>query len=312
MAVIWIEWNFWSWKTSLSAFFASNSNPNDTIILSNIKLNKYIIPNYVPFSDDEFLTLLRTANFYNDIERVLYSKFNEKTWLFDHKRWQFTKFIILFDEVWTIYNWKFKSKLEEALSDYVNQQRKNFQDIYLITADWAQTDKSLRRFAQFYLYCKPLWDFWKFEDIKVVRKIFKDSDDNIRHEKYLARDDKGDYVVKEKPMDYYFSWFYQPFTRSLYDDLHKSITDPEKYKISIALLSDMLRHKPKLLKELKTNPDLVKYIENSSVMLQVAKNIEKPKHGLALDILQAIKQEFKIVKKWFILTYNDIFKRWEK
>lgn len=42
-------------------------------------------------------------------------------------------------------------------------------------------------------------------------------------------DESGDMVTKEKPMDYYDTWYWQPSVWQLYDDLHKNIRDPNKY-----------------------------------------------------------------------------------
>lgn len=248
MAVFSVKWPFWTGKSSFGSYVAK-CNPN-AHIRSNIPMNTYQVKNYHFFEDDAFLEVFRTINLLNDIERVeaWYEVPNNS--LVRRHRHLFSNNIIIFDEIWSIrnnHNWK---NVEAVESEYINTERKNFTDIYLVWADTEQADKSLRRFAWCQFYVSPLWDFPMFRDFKVVRMQYVDKDWNVKMERYLWRDSEWYEVVKDRPMDYYYDWFYQPLVRSYYDDLYKNIRDPDKYKVNLVELEKVLLDNPVMLENL--------------------------------------------------------------
>ena len=266
MAIYWIEWQFWSWKTSLAVHFAkkiavqtakdimSKIWKNWSIIITNIKLDNVEIPNYFYFEDNKILEMLRTGNAINDIERELYGKQKTKGWLTIWPRKKFLKMYIFFDESWALMNSQKRLSNNETFAQYLNQCRKNFTDIYIISVEWNENNKILRSKVDWWYYVNTI-NFPILRDFWIIRKCKKDKDDNIATIKFLARDNNWDYIQKEKPMDYYVWFFYKPFTWKIYDDLHKNIKDEEKYTwIDSDLFNTILDKKPELKEEVKKNP----------------------------------------------------------
>ena len=116
MWIFWIEWQFWSWKTSLASYMAKKKametvraiakkiDWKNSIIISNIKFDKQIIPNSYYFEDSKILEMLRTGNAINDIERAIYWKVKTPWWLTKWPRKKFLKMYIFFDESWALKN----------------------------------------------------------------------------------------------------------------------------------------------------------------------------------------------------------------
>lgn len=262
----WIEWQFWSWKSSTATYLAKQqailsinkikkwkSSSFNTIILSNIKMDEFKLTNYVYFEDDKFLDVLRTCNAINDLERHLYWYLKEWNSLIKWKRKKFTKFYIFFDEVWAIMNNRNYKDFNTTISEYINQNRKNFQEIYLITADWQQSDKSLRRFVDWWYYVKPLFPFPILRDIAIVRRMKKDDEGKPALQNYVWKDQNWDYITKTKPIDEYYTWYWKPSIWPYYDDLHKNIRDVDKYKsIDPNLLNWIIEKKSELLNPFNT------------------------------------------------------------
>lgn len=266
MAIYWIEWQFWSWKTSLAVHFAkkiavqtakdimSKIWKNWSIIITNIKLDNVEIPNYFYFEDNKILEMLRTGNAINDIERELYGKQKTKGWLTIWPRKKFLKMYIFFDESWALMNSQKRLSNNETFAQYLNQCRKNFTDIYIISVEGNENNKILRSKVDWWYYVNTI-NFPILRDFWIIRRCKKDKDDNIATIKFLARDNNWDYIQKEKPMDYYVGFFYKPFTWKIYDDLHKNIKDEEKYTwIDSDLFNTILDKKPELKEEVKKNP----------------------------------------------------------
>ena len=254
-----IEWQFGSWKSSLATHIARKvaiQTSKDVarkllaswnIILSNIPMNEEYFWNYFYFEDDKFLEVLRTCNLVNDVERHLYWYRKKGSSLTQWKRNRFSKFYIFFDEVWAIMNGRNSKDFDNVISEYINQNRKNFEEIYLITADWEQSDKSLRRFCEWWYYVTPLFPFWIFKNIWIIRKMQKDADGKPAMRPYTSKDQNWDYIVKYKPINEYVQWFWKPWVWSLYDDLHKNIRDPQKYTLADKDLAlSIINKKPEL------------------------------------------------------------------
>lgn len=280
MAIFWIEWQFWSGKSSLAtkiAYEVAKRNAKDIAkaiskwwqnhILTNIKMDSEKISNYHYFDDDKFLQVLRTCNSINDIERQLYSQIND-WWINKHKRNKYSKFYIFFDEVWAIMNNHLKLENNKTYAVYINQNRKNFEDIYLITAKWWQTNKTLRQMVEFWYYVKPFFNFWFFKNIWIIRKCVKDEEGKIEFQNYIWKDQNWDYVNKQKPLDFYVSFFWKPNIWKIYDDLHKNIDDEEKYiDLDKKIFIDVIGK----------NPDLIKIVQTKKVFEPLKNFLPKPK-----------------------------------
>lgn len=255
MAIYGIEWQFGSWKTSLAVYLSKKlaKDPN-AIIITNIKLSPVFFPNFFYFSDEKMLEMLRTINSVNDIERFLYWWAKTKYWINAWPRKKFLKFYVLFDESWALMNSQKRLwKDNETFAQYLNQCRKNFTDIFIISVEWWENNKILRSKVDWWYYVKTI-NFPILKDFWIIRKCKKDEDGNIATIKYLGKDQNGDYIQKEKPHDYYVDYFYKPFVWPLYDDLHKNIKDPEKYTwIDEELFNEILLKKPELKKTIFEN-----------------------------------------------------------
>ena len=265
MAIYWIEWQFWSWKTSLAVHFAkkiavqtakdimSKIWKNWSIIITNIKLDNVEIPNYFYFEDNKILEMLRTGNAINDIEREIYGSKKTKWGLTIWDRKRFLKMYIFFDESWALMNSQKRLSNNETFAQYLNQCRKNFTDIYIISVEGNENNKILRSKVDWWYYVNTI-NFPILRDFWIIRRCKKDKDDNIATVKFLAKDQNWDYIQKEKPMDYYVGFFYKPFTWRIYDDLHKNIKDEEKYTwIDSELFNTILDKKPELRQEVLKN-----------------------------------------------------------
>lgn len=278
MWIFWIEWQFWSWKTSLASYMAKKKametvraiakkiDWKNSIIISNIKFDKQIIPNSYYFEDSKILEMLRTGNAINDIERAIYWKVKTPGWLTKWPRKKFLKMYIFFDESWALMNSQKRLKDNETFAQYLNQCRKNNTDIWIISVEGSENNKILRSKVDWWYYVNSI-NFPFLKDFWIIRRCKKDAEWNIQTIKYLWKDQNGDYVQKEKPMDYYVDFFYKPLSWRNYDDLHKNIKDSEKYsEIDIDLFNAILEQKPELKEEVLKNENFSilksKIIEN--------------------------------------------------
>lgn len=258
--IYWIEWQFGSWKTATSTYFAKKIQDTSNkkilkhlstswnLILSNIHLDTNYFKNYFYFNDDDLLDILRTINLVNDFERVLYTARQKNSSILKYKRERFSKFYIFFDESGAMMNNRKYKEFDNVFSEYVNQNRKLFTDIYLVSADWEQNEKSFRRFVDRWYYVTPLSKYIPFlKDIWIIRRMKKDSEWKPLLQNYVWKDQNGDYVVKYRPVDEYYDFFYKPFMWTYYDDLHKNIKDPKKYQIKNKdLVYDIIKRKKEL------------------------------------------------------------------
>jgi hypothetical protein len=101
--------------------------------------------------------------------------------------------------------------------------------------------------VDWWYYVRPLFDFWIFRDIWIIRRQQQDEEWKVLMTSYIGRDQNWDDVVKQKPIDEYVWFFWKPNIWSYYDDLHKNIADIDKYKdIDLNLFTQILLWKPEL------------------------------------------------------------------
>jgi len=257
----WIDWEFWSWKTSLAVYFSKKINKDkNAIILSNIKLDPELFPNYFFFDDQELLTMFRTDNFINDLERIIYQK-KWKWSLPKRQRNKFTDTYIFFDESNAVLNNREWKNFDKAFKYYLNQPRKNFEEIYLIWADWDSNEKSFKKFVKWWFYVLPLFDLPYLKNIWIVRRRQKDDFWNTKELAYKTKNDYWIIVTEYIPVDVYHEWFYKPLVWDYYDDLHKNIPDEKKLQINYKFLDKYLKIKPEFKKVIKEHyPEIHKKI----------------------------------------------------
>lgn len=236
-----IEGQFGSGKTSTAVKMADRYGPR-AMVLTNIKVNILRKPNWHVFADDKLLEMLRVANAKNDLERMVYTEPRKDAPFPWYDRDKFTDTVVILDEAGAIANGRSWQEFDIMCTEYINQCRKMRADLIIVTADGSQVEYSLRRFVEDWIYVRPLLDWWIFAEIKVVRCRKKNKDGTILTEPFLARDDNGDWVQKERPLDWHLFWYFGWTTWDLYDDWHKNIRDPNKYDISDEGLAVLKAH----------------------------------------------------------------------
>jgi len=276
-----IEGQFGSGKTSTAVKIAERAGPR-ALVLTNIRVNTQAKPNWLVFGDDELMEMLRFANAVNDGERLAFCKPRNDAPFPYYARGKFTHILILLDEAGASMNNRAWKDFDVAMVEYVNQNRKMRTDIFLVTADGQQVESSLRRFVEQWYYAKPLLPFGFFKDVKLVRCMIKDSEGKPKMLSYLGRDANGDWVVKEKPQDFFVFWYWQPTTWRLYDDWHKNIKDPEKYSLesrSLQLLSEHFARKSLVEQGLVMTGKVQESIERSESLALAAQRLGAASQG---------------------------------
>jgi hypothetical protein len=129
--------------------------------------------------------------------------------------------------------------------------------------------------VDWWYYVKPLFNFWIFRDIWIIRRCQKDEEWNILTQKYIWRDQNWDDVMKEKPIDEYMWFFWKPAVWSYYDDLHKNIWDEKKYKdLDFDLVKEILLWKPELIEPLLKNEQFKDLHKKIPLLLPKSNNDE--------------------------------------
>lgn len=218
----WICGEFGSWKTLLSAYKInqiyeeSKKNPQKKyLILSNIKM--LTLQNtdnfeYIHFYDNDFKNALVTAWITNINDRINNVDRDKRTQNY-----------IFMDEVGILMNASTYRDFDWSRLDFLLQCRK----LNLCVVFWYQnyTDflAKLRKNITINIYFKPFLNLkfltpyiWSYRITKFDFETWK-----IENEKYIAKDEKGDRITKEKPKDYHYMWmFWKPKYYWLYDDLY--------------------------------------------------------------------------------------------
>lgn len=289
-----VDGQFGSGKSSYVVYIASQ-NPG-IMIYTNIKMNTVRMKNVYEFSDNELLSIFRTNNLINDMERAVFDIPIKNSNLMYHPREKFTRSIIALDESGALKNAReWVKNFEEYTVEYVNQNRKNFLDVYLCSADGGQNDKSLRQFVEWWYYSKPFINFPIFEHVKVIRKQKREKDGvKVIMDQYTGMDMEGDIVMKQKPMDYYHTFYWQPGIWQLYDDLHKNIRDPHKYSgVRLDFVKQALTHNRYLGRAISKknefaflleSPELFVYNEKGKLRLVRDEKRKKKKEKVVLEI----------------------------
>lgn len=237
MAIIWVDGQYWIWKTSFSVKYAKDFMKkywNKWLIISNVKLYWPEFKNYIHYDDSNIIDVLRFLNYVNDKDRENKNNYyTNRFWKKEYKRNNFSKFLIIFDESWALLNKHQKQMFNSVLLQYVNQTRKINYDMLLTSVLWDENFKQLRDKVWFWFTLKrPFWEETPLLSwITTVYREQRESDwVTVKTKKFIWKDLKGDRVVKELPLISYFWWFYKPFTYNYYDDLYKNIDDKVTYQ----------------------------------------------------------------------------------
>jgi hypothetical protein len=148
-------------------------DPN-ALIITNIRLDPKLFPNYIYFEDTELLKMFRTDNFINDLERKIHWRANKKGSLKYRFRDRFIRTYIFFDESNALQNNREWKQFDQAFKYYLNQPRKNFEAIYLIGADGESNEKSFKKFVKWWFYVMPFINLPILQNIGMIRRRQKD------------------------------------------------------------------------------------------------------------------------------------------
>ena len=112
---------------------------------------------------------------------------------------------------------------------YINQTRKINYDLVMTSVLWDENFKQLRdKVDTWYTLKQP---FEKIKYLDWIRTIYREKRETdgmtLKTEKFIWKDIKWDRVLKERPLRWYFDWFYKPLTYEKYDDLYKNIDDKD-------------------------------------------------------------------------------------
>lgn len=229
-----IDGQFWSGKTLImTRYIVQLYRDPRNIIITNIKLH-FEAPNVMRIDDIidlwvnekwqrvtkyTFLDVLQYIWQQDDKIRTLHIKRN------DRLRW-----FIMLDEWWILLNQHNRKQFPFETYDYMLQVRKINVYFFLWVQKFKNLSMQIREHVTSVLYFRPL--FWlKFlkNKIWVIRIKSVDVDWVTETRKYLAKDDKGDLVTKEEPIDSMLEYLRKPSRFRFYDDLYlnKKFTDVE-------------------------------------------------------------------------------------
>lgn len=284
-----VDGQFASWKTSYVVKIASQLPPG-SIIFTNIKMDRAQIPNVFefPWNFMGLLTVLREINLINDLERYAFTYPKENSTLRYYPRDRFTRFYLFFDESGSSMNASDYKKFDTVLCQYIDQNRKNFENIWLCSADGASNFKGLRKYVDWWYYSKPFMNLPVLNHIKVIRRQKREEDwKTLKLEQFIGLDQNQDMVIKQRPIDEYVDWYWQPKVWSLYDDLDKVITDPDKYKnLDLQRVSQVFQANPYLARVVKKKPEfsfLRESIDIDTIALLSPQTEDRYENPLDLD-----------------------------
>lgn len=228
-----IEWIYGSGKTSYAVKTMTKQYKHH-FIWTNIQIDQSYFPNSCIFSDRDLLTVMQTINKINDLEREVYAPVPEGSSLPQYDRNAFTNHVIFFDEGSSHINARDWKEQTSKIFQYLDQERKLFLDIYIITPSSQTIDIAYRRMINEWITIDSPYPRW-FPYLKNIRKaqsIAKDQNGQPILESFVDKDEQGTPILKQRPIIRNLTGlgFNVSKTWHLYDDLHKNITDDYKPK----------------------------------------------------------------------------------
>lgn len=194
------------------------------IIITNIKLH-FDAPNVMNIDDiidlwlDEkgkqqtkysFLDVLQYIGQVDDQIRELHIK-----------RWDRLRWFLFLDEWWILLNQHNRKSFPFETYDFLLQVRKINVYFFLGVQKFKNLTMQIREHVTAVLYFRPLLGL-RFLKKKVwsIRMKQVDVEGVTETRKYMAKDDKGDLVTKEEPIDRHIEYLRKPSRFKFYDDLY--------------------------------------------------------------------------------------------
>lgn len=127
------------------------------------------------------------------------------------------KYFVFLDEWWILFNSHNWSKFPQWLIQYLLQIRKINTRLFVWAQKYRNVVSQLREHVDKVFYFKRF--LWIFKDFWTIRMKEVDLEWNTIMDVFLAKDEQGDYIKKEKPRDEHVEFFYKPSRYKFYDDL---------------------------------------------------------------------------------------------
>lgn len=217
-----ILWNFWDWKTlfamKIILDFLKNVEKNkNTLIFTNIKVNVKS-DNIIYFEDMYIDKETWKERFY--LEDIFYLIDAIKQKEENVPRNLKTRFLIVYDECWIIFNSQQWSKLPLSFKDFMLQIRKYNTTFFAIAQNFDNIVKVLRQNIH-YAFKFQKFKFFTFLNNYISHVIFQQIDENweCKLDSYIWKDQKGDYIKKEVPLQWSYMYFFRKPIFDKYDDL---------------------------------------------------------------------------------------------
>lgn len=262
--IYWVEWLYGSWKTSYAVYLMMTEFKHHTI-WTNVQVDQQSIPNAIIFPDKDILEVMRTINILNDQERGVYSKLREWSNIMDHDRNAFSRHVIFFDEWSSHINARDWKNAQTSIFQYLDQERKLFLDVYIMTPSSQTIDISYRRMIQGWVMLEPVSTWFPIlKNIRVAKALYKDVNGNPILESFISDDETGTPIIKQRPVIEPMGWFYAPKYWKHYDDLHKNITDDFR---PAWFYKQIVQDWEEQLKEEANQPEKMTYLEKFQNLL---------------------------------------------
>lgn len=137
------------------------------------------------------------------------------------KRAHRPRFFIVIDEAAIIFNKYERSKLPPDFDQHIRQIRKYNGYLFFVSQNFLWLSIQFRNHIDWCFYFRPFLDsnffaerFWE------IRASKRKEDWTVKTYQYVAKDDQGNDVIKEKPIDKNVDRIYKPSRWKTYDDLY--------------------------------------------------------------------------------------------
>lgn len=220
-----IDWQFGSWKTLImTRYIVQLYKDPRNIIITNIKLH-FTAPNVLNIDDIIDLSTdekgkKQVKYSFLDVLQFIWQE-DEKIRDLKIKRNDRLKRFLFLDEWGILLNQHNRKNFPYETYDFLLQVRKINVFFFLGVQKFKNLTMQIREHVTAVLYFRPL--FWlRFfkKTVGTVRMKQVDVEGVTETRKYLAKDDKGDLVAKEEPIDWFLEYIRKPSWFKFYDDLY--------------------------------------------------------------------------------------------
>jgi len=218
---------FGSGKTSIMAWWTERlSRSPYNVVLTNVKMhitrpNIYFYPDAFDFVDPWNKQKVPIRFWLQDILEYMNTQY-EKSRANNIKRDERIKFFVFIDEAWIIFNQHERQSLPPTFLEHMLQIRKYNGRLFFGAQQYKNIAMQFREHVNGVFYFEPSrWDRLPFlKTYWSIRLKQVDTDGKTLMRQYVGKDDTGQFVVKEVPLDYEVEKFTRSKAWGLYDDLY--------------------------------------------------------------------------------------------